>query len=340
MSEEMGATTESTSEVAVGETSQSTQTESLSNSPALGTTNTQSQDAETDGAEAAPLITYNPNLKFKYLDAKQNAKLEKEFDEWIKPVIKDSDTEKKVRELYEKAYGLDHAKSSREKVRTENETLRHENTETKRALGVLSTFVQNDDMQSFFEALKIPEDKVMKWALNRIQYRELPPEKRAEYDNMRNVQQRAALLEEQNQRLTEQYQTHSVQTRMSELDRSLADPQVGTVAQEFDRRMGYEGAFKKAVVERGQYYWAIHQQDIPVGQAVNEVLQMIGGMPQTAAPTSDIANQNASQGALGVSQTPERKPVIPNIQGRGTSPARKIPRSIADLKKISAELAS
>jgi hypothetical protein len=31
---------------------------------------------------------------------------------------------------------------------------------------------------------------------------------------------------------------------------------------------------------------------------------------------------------------PEQKPVIPNIQGRGTSPVRKVPKSIDDMRAM------
>jgi hypothetical protein len=284
---------------------------------------------------------YTPNYKFKYLDAKQNAKLEKEFDDFIKGSIKDSDTEKKVRELYEKAYGLDHTKSGREKLRGELETVRGEHSETKRGINILTNFLNQGDFQSFFEALKIPEDKVLKYALDRVSYRELPPEKRAEYDQMRSAQQRAAYLSEENTRLAAEYTNMQVQTRSQQLESTLANPQVAGIAEEYDARRGH-GAFRNEVVKVGQYYWAIHKQDIPVDQAVNEVLQMLGGMPKSAAhavaPQSFDPNQGAVPGAAPIaSQASEKKPVIPNIQGRGTSPAKRIPKSIEDLKKLARE---
>lgn len=322
-----------------------------STSGATESANTQNQSPsmagvggdEPDSAQAAAqaIAAYQPNLKFKYLDVETNKQLEKDMDEWIKPLLKDADTEAKVRQLYAKAYGMDHAKSSREKFKAENETLRQEKTQFDRSLQILSQHVQNDDMESFFEALKIPEDKVLKYALNRVQYRDLPPEKRAEYDQMRSTKQRAALLEQENARLSEQYTSVQAQTRAHELDSYVSNPNVAGVAEQFDARVG-QGAFRNEVIKRGQYYWAIHQQDIPVQQAVNEVLQMIGHsmQPNTAQVPGSVPTQTAPSGVPGVSQTPDKKPVLPNIQGRGTSPARKLPNSIKDLKKLAMEASS
>lgn len=301
--------------------------------PALGTPN----------APIAP--AYTPNFKFKFLDADGKTRKELEIDEWARTAIKDADSEKKVREIFEKAYGLDYTKASRDKFKTEAETHRTENLETKRALNVLSGYVQNDDMDSFFESLQIPEEKVLKYALNRIQYRDLPPEKRAEYDQSRGTARKAALLEEQYNNLQQEFQQTQVQTRKQEFNRVFQDSKVLDTAQAYDQRMGRPGAFHDEVVKRGQLYWHLYKQDIPAEQAVNEVMQMVGmpvAAPQPAAQlameqpnvTNQVVPTDASQTA---SHAPEKKPVIPNIQGRGTSPAKKLPRSIKDLKALRAE---
>jgi hypothetical protein len=299
------------------------------------------------GAEqTAPVVppAYTPNFKFKYLDAELNKQVEKEMDEWVRGYIKDAETEQKFQKLYAKAHGLDAAVQSREKHKGEALSLRQEIGDTRKSLNVLSGYVQNGDMQSFFEALKIPEDKVLKYAYERMQYRELSPEQRAAYDGQRDIAAKAQFLEEQNQSMAQHMQSIAVQTRESELSQTLNDPQVAQVAQSFDQRVGMPGAFRNEVIRRGQLYWHQFQKDIPAHQAVNEVLHLMGGLPQPQqapapqqeAPTAH-PNVSSPQGtaALGSHPTPEaRRPIIPNIQGSGASPAKKIPRSISDLKKL------
>lgn len=310
---------------------------SAETTPAAGSHQSGAQGSQPgepgEAAVQAAIAAYNPNLKFKFLDVETNKQIEKDMEEWVKPFIKDADTETKMRQLFAKAYGMDHAKASREKFKTEVETLRSDKTSMDRSLSILSNYVQNDDLQSFFEALKIPEDKVLRYALNRVQYRDLPPEKRAEYDQSRSAVQKAAYLEQENQRLVQEYQSAQASARENELQSYLANPQVAGVAEQFDSRVG-QGAFRNEVIKIGQYYAAIHQKEITVEQAVNEVLRLMGNSasPQSA-PAGSVSNA-APSGVPGVSQTPDRKPVIPNIQGRGTSPAKKLPKSIEDLKKL------
>ena len=52
----------------------------------------------TTGVQADSTETaYNPNYKFSVMDK------EHEIDEWLRPVIKDAEMEKKVKDLYTKA---------------------------------------------------------------------------------------------------------------------------------------------------------------------------------------------------------------------------------------------
>jgi hypothetical protein len=66
------------------------------------------------GGDSIPPV-YTPNTKFKVMDK------EHEFDAWLAPHIKDAETEKKAKELYEKAYGLDYVKPKYEASQKELE---------------------------------------------------------------------------------------------------------------------------------------------------------------------------------------------------------------------------
>lgn len=282
----------------------------------------QSQLEVEGGALEAP--PYNPNFKFKHIDSQTGKQVESEFDEWIRPAVKDSKTEENLRKLYAKAYGLDHVSQSREKLRAETETLRSKVGDTDRALNILNKYVAEGDLHSFFEALKIPEDKVLKYALTRVQYRDLPEEQRREIEQNRSTQQRAAHLEEENSRLQQQYNQFAVQTREQELNAKLSDPMVQSVAAEFDSRMG-AGAFRQEVINRGASYFQFMKQDVPVDHVVGEMLRILG---RTAQPGTSEGRPSAES---------QPKPVLPNIQGKGTSPAKRVPKNLADLKKLAAQ---
>lgn len=284
--------------------------------------------AGLDKKVAPQAPAYTPNYKFKALDK------EFEFDEWLRPHIKSSDQEKKLRELYEKAYGLDHVKSERDKIRTDYKSVNEEYTILNKGLDNLNTMLTNKDFHGFFNALKIPEQDILQYALSRVQYSQLPPEQRQMLDQQYQEKQKLAYYEQANQELIAAYQNQMGQQRSYELDSYLNRPEVTSVASAFDARAGYAGAFKDEVIRRGQYYASLpNPQDIPVEQAVREIMSLVGTPSPQAAAMQEQQNMMAGQQSMPQQQT---KPVIPNIKGRGTSPAKKVVRSISDLRKLSA----
>lgn len=285
--------------------------------------------------EAVPMPTYTPNYKFKYHDATKNQDVEHEFEEWARPFIKQKEIEDKFRDLYSKAHGIEYVRNSRDTFKKEAETHKGELTNLQKSLSKLSSYVQKDDLGTFFSSLRIPEEKILKYALDRVNYHQLPPEKRAEYDQALDTRTRAAVLAEENQRLQQENLHTQVMLRDQELRQVLTSPEVSSVADTYDSRMGTPGAFRDQCIKRGSYYFQVHQKDVPAHEIAREVAQEIQKLIGSPA-VIPVATPGAPSGQE--MQTPnEKKPVIPNIQGRGTSPAKKLNTSIEGLKQLRRE---
>lgn len=284
------------------------------------------------GQAVAP--AYTPNFKFKAADK------EYEFDEWLRPIVKNPEHEKKLRELYEKAYGLDHVKSERDKFRTDYKSINDQYSALNKGLDHLSSMIKNKDYHGFLNALKIPEQDILQYALSRVQYSQLPPEQRMALDQQYEEKQKLSYYEQANQELIAAYQNQMVQQRTSELDGYLGRPEVAQIASAFDARIGRPGAFKDEVIKRGQYYASLPEpQDISVEQAVREIMSFVGPTPQPAQQQQASMGETMGQ----MSESPQapvqnQKPVIPNIKGRGTSPAKKVVKSIDDIRKLAASM--
>ena len=314
---------------------QSTGTE---NSGAVGTSSTNGEmsneklAAPSEGtAEEKLIAAYQPNFKFKVLDQ------EKEIDEWLKPAIKDADTEKKVRELYERAYGLDHVKGDRQRIRDSFTSFQNEVAPQLALVSRANDLLAKKDYDTLLgTVLKIPEDDILKQAHKILQMREMPPEQRQALEHARQASQRLYELENQNQYLSQSHEQVAVQARTQELDWTLQRPDVSQLATAYDTRAGKQGAFRQAVIERGQYRALTSGRDLSPEQAVQEVLQFLGGPTALIpAPQNAQANMQMSQP---VSQ--DKKPVITNIQGRGTSPAKKVIKSLDGLRQKAKEMAA
>lgn len=284
----------------------------------------------TKGGEAE---AYTPNFEFTANEEK------KEFDEWARGLVKDKETEAKFRDMFEKAYGLDSVKKNRNELRDELKTARSERKDLDERLDTISTYVANKDFRSFFEALQIPKDDILKYAIDELKYNELSPEQRQAVDAQRAQQTRLSQLEVQNQTLAQQYESTVRQQKESELGSELSRQEVTQVAQTYDARVGRPGAFRDEVIKRGAYYESTMGQTITATQAVNEVMQLIGAQASTETQTVTTPQQPATQSQVVAQQ--QKKPVIPNVQGQsGVSPHRKTPTSLDDLKRMRDQMMS
>lgn len=287
--------------------------------------------AKVQGALDKPVVeapSYTPNFKFKAADK------EHEFDEFLRGAVKNAEHEKKIRELYERSYGLDHVKGERDKFRNEFKSVNEQYGALNKGLDALNVMLKNKDYHGFYQAMGIPEQDVLQYALSRVKYKEMPPEQRQQLDQQYESQQRLAYLEQANQELIASYQQQTVQQRTQELDGYLGRPEISQVASSFDARMGQPGAFRDEVIRRGQYYASLPDgKDVPVEQAVREIMALVGNVSPQATPAEAQQQVNGMQAEH--EQTQQTKPVIPNIKGRGTSPARKVIKSIDDVRNLS-----
>ncbi|HZX13692.1 MAG TPA: hypothetical protein VFF49_04755 [Thermodesulfobacteriota bacterium] len=278
------------------------------------------RESATGSGSAGDSAPYTPNFKFKVKDK------ELEFDEFVKPIIKNKDLEAKFREIYERSHGLDEVKTSRESFKQQVEEWKGKYGQVEQSLQTLGGFVKKNDFKSFFQALNIPKDKIIQYAIEELKYQELPPEQRQAIDMQREKELEFEQSSLQNQALQNQMAQLVQQQTAFELNQELAKPEIAQTISAYDSRVGNPGAFRAEIIRRGQYYEAVHKISPPASQLIAEVLNLIGGNT-----VQGVAPQSGTSGQMAQSQ----KPTITNFQGGGTkSPARRVPTSIEDLRKM------
>lgn len=343
MSEE--TITQSTSETP--STTENTPTTGQEAAPAATTQNTTATPApaaaagnptpvlDAEGKPGAP--QWQPNFKFRSYDK------EFEIEEMYRGLIKDAESEKKVKALFEKAHGMDFMKPKYQKVREEHETLKSrvdkEYLPLARSIDEVSALyakgAHTGELEAFFQKLQIPDEVLYKYVARRLDYTALTPEQKAAYDRSVQAQSQTYTLEQQNQMMQEQMATMQVQARTMELSTVLAKPDVRELIEAVDSRLG-AGAFQNEVIREGQLAWSSLKKDLTAEEAVTAVVNRIrpiiqAGQSQT---TTTAAPGTPAQGI----QNPAtgRPPVIPSVKGQGTSPVKKVPKSIDDLRKLAA----
>lgn len=278
----------------------------------------------TDASVTEP-PPWSPNFKFKVKDK------EHEIEDLFKPIVKDKTAEAKVRELYEKAYGLEDVKADRQTLKDQLKDIQTKYSTVEQNLQTIGAYARKGDFGTFFHLLNIPKEKIIQYAIEELKYSELPAEQRAAIDQQRKMQVDYDTQVQQNQSLQKQMSDLATQQATVELNQALAAPDSVPLIAAFDTRAGKPGAFKAEVIRRGQYYEAVHKISPPASQLVAEVLSLVG-VQAPPAPQSTGATSTTTPGQ-GVEQT--QKPVIKSFSGSSTkSPVQKVPTSIEDLKKI------
>lgn len=294
--------------------------------PAPNTTPPETKTAATKdpatqtGGEVPP--PFSPNLKFKVLDK------EHEFAPYLKDVIKDEKTEKEIRELYEKAYGLDHVKPKYTKTREELESLKSEYNGLVDDIVHMRELYKAGDMDGFFNKLQVPFEDILQYVADKIEYSKLPPEQKNEIDARKRLAAQTMELQKSSKQKEQQYHQQLVQAKGHMLDLTLSKSDVANFSKRYEEKTGK--SFRDAVIEYGNAVYHTRKDaqgnkvDLTPEQAVNELMEHYGKLlgpdtPQQQAP-----------------QTQKNEPpTIPNVSGKQNSPAGgSQPSSIKELREI------
>jgi len=278
-----------------------------------------------------PASAYKADFKYKA------ALQEKEVEEFWRPLMKDAGSEKRVKEALTKLDGFDAVKESRESVVQQYESLNSDYQEQTQLVNRVTGAVQRKDLSSAFRQLGVTEQDVYNWTHQQLQMMELPPDQRQALQAAEEQRHQQFETEEKMSKLQSMYEDQAVQARTMQLDHSLSRPEIQNAAQSWDNLTGQPGAFRDLIIQEAQTAYYQNQEDLSAEQAVQRVMQKFGKVVNQNAMSQQAVPQAHTQQAH-VPHVPQAKPVIPNITGKGTTPIKKVPRSLDDLKKMAKEL--
>ncbi len=300
-----------------------------SSSPAVEASNvpgpSEATESTSDTANAAPVpAAYQPNYKYTALGKEQ------EFDEFVRNAVTNAEQEKRLREIYEKAHGMDSIKTRFNETRGTLQSTRQELGGIKEHLKELGGFIGQKDYGSMLKFFKIPENDMLEWAMQYAQRQQMPPEERQLYDARDAAAQQVRELQKQNEYLMEQQRVSIANARQYELDNAMQDPNITGFSQAFDARAGQAGAFQMEVARRGALHYQVTGQDLPPSEAVKQTLLALG------YTGGGSAQQNGAQQApmQTQAQTVRKAPTLPNISGKSSSPTKRAPKSLEEMRKL------
>jgi len=295
-------------------------TDAASTNPTTDTASAAQSSIPVVGADGK--TTYVPNYKYKA------ALQEKELDPFFHPLVKDPDSEKRVKELFTKVDAFDFVKSKKEQIEQQYNSIQNDYEAVSNVVKNFDNSVKSGDLSSAFRLAGITKEQVFKWAQQQIQIMEMPADQRAQYEQFEQAKAQKTELEQRVNMIQQQYETQATQARVMQLDMALNRPDVAKFAEAWDRQ-GEPGSFKNFVIEEAKKTFYESRVDLSPEQAIANVMQRFGkflnmGETMTQSPQATPRAQG-------------QKPVIPNVVGKASSPIKKVPRSLDDLRKLAKE---
>lgn len=289
-----------------------------------------------EGKSAEPVKpAYVPDYKLKVFDE------EKELDDpFLKSLIKDADSEKKVKEIAQKYLGYENIKEYKSKVEGEYKQYKEVAQPVMEYYNTADQMLRKDDLESFFKLVNIPDQKIFEYAVKKAEEMQRPFEERQAIQQQKQIQRERDYYQAQNQGLLTEQQRQLSEFRRQELNYVMARPEVDSIAKAWDAKNG-PGSFLELVREKGlAHHLATNgKEDLSAAQAVEAVVKRISPFVTPTNPSATPANQ-VGQNSQGLIQQAGQPPIIPNVTGKGASPVRRQVRSVADIKKRSEELSN
>lgn len=273
---------------------------------------------------AAPAFT--PDFKFRVFDK------DHEIPEKFRALIKDEASQKEVKEIFEKAFGLEAQKpkyeSAKQKIEEYETKVIPAFQEQNKIINELAHYVKVGDWDSYFQVLGIDKKNIQEWM-----YRDLTlsPEQKALYDKSRELQKQLLQFETENRELKgtvdasqRETQQRAEQQILLELDFTLEKGDYKDAVQAYDAINGKD-AFKSKVIQFAAFKYQTEGKNLGVEDAVKEWLSF---QRPTTASTGTTTNNNGV-----VRANPQSKPVLPQVGAKPMSPSTKPITSIKQLRE-------
>lgn len=273
-------------------------------------------------ADPTKPAAFAPNFKVKVMEQ------ERDIPEILRPLMKDEASAKAIKEIMEKAYGLDYVKPKLEETRTQLGQVSGENHQIRGQIQNAVELFKRRDIDGWLKALGAPQEIILQWVADKLEYSKLPPEQKEILDSRRAAEERAYTAERQAGQYQQQHEQNLTQQVQMALDSVLARPDVDVVAKAYDTRTGRPGSFKAEINRRGDYIWKTTNKLTPPDQLVQELMTLVGPVAPATTPSSTAPVTPAAS----VVHSQSKTPVIPNISGRSASALPTKVKSIADLR--------
>jgi hypothetical protein len=279
-------------------------------------------------------------------------------------LMTDEKSQKEVHELFEKSLGLDVIKPKHQELMGQFEQTRKNLEAVTGSIQAARSDYQtamthwkegrsNDAMNSldnFFDKLKVPEEVVLRYALEKAKFHELPPEQQQMLKDRKQAESKAQNIGSQASETERKYAESQAKLLNYELGAALAKPETKAIVDYFDGLDGHEsGSFREMVIAYGIEQHNLGK-DLSPEEAAQGVIKRLGlaslvkarGQANPAGPQSTEPDDEEEETEVEADAPPPKvvkKKVVntgtlPNVGGKGTSPTKAPIKSLKQIRDL------
>lgn len=286
-----------------------------------------------EAAAATAAQAFSPNFKFKA------ANKDHEIPEFLRGVIKDEQSQKYMHQLFEKAYGIDAVKERFQGLRQEHQQLNQAYGTVMQTVQMGREAYQRGDLDTVFKTFSIPEEKVLQWAVKKVQLSQLPHDQRSVHEAREAAERRNWELERSQASTSQEHLQTQSQHLVEMLDIVLERPDISAVAQAYEARKS-PGAFRDLAIQMGVMEYNTSGKVLSPLEAAQKASDLLGGVPQNSQPQQAAAQAAPAQQATPATSVQPQKIMLPNAGGgRAAAPAKSKIKSLDDIRRVHAQMA-
>ena len=228
-----------------------------------------SQEAATqdvgggDQSVAAEAPAWTPSLKYKVNG------VEKEFDPLFRDIVKDADTEKKIKDILERAEGTDIFRNKLSEFDVKHKDLSTKYEDQNKKLQHAANLWEKDKDQ-FFEFMGMDVNEIYKWVAEKLRMEDAPESEKQLYNREQESRRLAMEREQQLEFYQQKAIQEATQAKSFQLQQEMSKPEISSIASQYDSAYG-QGAFETAVKQLGKQVWDTQKVDLSASEAVSQV---------------------------------------------------------------------
>jgi hypothetical protein len=246
---------------------------------------------------------------------------EKEVDEMFRALITDADKEKKIKEIFEKADGLDFVKGDRDSLKSEFKGFKEQITPYLSEYNKFTSLRDQGNLGAALQVAGITDDQLFEYCVQKLEMQSNPSQA-----NLYKAHTESSLKQFEVETQLNHYKQQEQQNNeyRFNIDLDSAVTAQNDLASQVDQKLGKIGAFKEEVIAMGVYE-SQRGNILSVNDAVNAVANKYKPF---ITPQAQV-----------IPQAPYKAPAtMPNTGSSNVSVISQRPKSIDDLRKLQKEM--